>query len=281
MDLSKYRVTLVGGQQLESTAESLKLDCIIRIDDGVVGGLRDTPLTRAERDAVLEKGTDVFWRLADAPAPKLFLADMDATMVMEETIDELAKKFGVGAAVQAITDRAKTGQLEFKEALRQRVAMFKGMPESLLAETAAEIRLMTGAETLMTALRANNVTTILISGGFIYFTGSVGARLGFTHHFSNAFEIVDGHLTGRVMGDILDRAAKRTTLERFMTELGCTRDEVIAIGDGANDLDMLQGAGFGVGYQPKPIVRDTMDQLIVHGDLSTLRYPLGNSFLNL
>lgn len=204
------------------------------------------------------------------PAPKkLLISDMDSTMIEQECIDELADFVGKKEYVAAITERAMRGELVFEEALRERVALLAGLPvEKLQACSLQKITMMRGAKELVAAFKKQGGKCVLVSGGFTFFTERVAKTLGFDEHYANTLEIKDGALTGRVTPPILGKEAKRAELHRQCELLGITPANVIAIGDGANDLPMLQAAGLGIAYHAKPAVQAAVASHINHGDLS-------------
>ncbi len=207
---------------------------------------------------------------------KMLLADMDSTMIRQECIDELAEVAGVGDKVRAVTARAMNGELDFEDALRQRVGQMAGLAESVIDEVLeSRITLARGGPALVATMRANGAHTVLVSGGFTAFAVPVAARLGFDEAQANRLLVVDGRLTGKVEEPILGRAAKVTALEGITARLGITPDEVIAVGDGANDLGMLNAAGAGVALHAKPVVAAECDLRINHGDLTALLYLQG------
>tara|TARA_B100000614_G_scaffold256391_1_gene274865 strand:+ start:291 stop:1187 length:897 start_codon:yes stop_codon:yes gene_type:complete len=207
---------------------------------------------------------------------KLMIADMDSTIVNVETLDELAAHAGVKDKVKSITERAMRGEIDFRGALRERVAMLAGLPATALQETFDHaVGLNPGAETLMATLRAAGVFTALVSGGFTFFTDRIRARLGFDDAQANVLDIVDGHLTGRVREPIINRDGKRTALVELCIRHEFDFSEAIAVGDGANDLPMLQTAGMGVAYHAKPLVAAGAKARIDHGDLTALLYLQG------
>lgn len=207
---------------------------------------------------------------------KLLIADMDSTMIEQECIDELADAAGAGEAVKAITVRAMNGELEFEDALRERVAALKGLPSGVIGEViAARITFMPGGRDLIATMRQNNAYCALISGGFTHFTAYVGAELGFHEHQANELIIKDNLLTGEVASPVLGRDAKVAALQRISDTFGFSVDEAIAVGDGANDVPMLQAAGMGVALHAKPVVKQHVDVQIDHGDLTGLLYLQG------
>jgi len=207
---------------------------------------------------------------------KLLIADMDSTIVCCECIDELADQVGLKPKVAAITERAMRGELDFSSALRERVALLKGLPLEALARVYAErVRLNPGARALTATMRAHGAYTLLVSGGFTYFTQRVADDAGFESHQGNRL-LDDGKaLTGKVAEPILGREAKLAALENSAARLGLTVADALAVGDGANDLDMIKRAGLGVAYHAKPVVAAEARASIVHGDLTSLLYLQG------
>ncbi|MEN0079784.1 MAG: phosphoserine phosphatase SerB [Pseudomonadota bacterium] len=209
---------------------------------------------------------------------RLLLADMDSTIINQECIDELAAEAGVGPRVAAITARAMNGELDFEGALTERVGLLKGLDSAVIDTVLADrITLASGAEILLRTLKANGVYTALVSGGFTAFTSRIAAQLGFDENRANTLETDEGQLTGRAVPPILGRAAKVTALEDLTEKLGITDADVLAVGDGANDLGMLTRAGAGVALHAKPAVAAEVDLRINHGDLTALLYLQGYS----
>jgi phosphoserine phosphatase len=207
---------------------------------------------------------------------KLLLADMDSTMIEQECIDELADFAGLKAHVAKITERAMRGEIEFEPALRERVALLKGLPVSVVEEVLAKhITLTPGGPELVATMRANGAYTCLISGGFTLFTGAVAEMLGFDEHRANELIVRDGKLTGEVKEPILGRAAKLATLIELRESFDLDDIDTLAVGDGANDLDMIQAAGLGVAYHAKPAVAAAAAARIDYGDLTALLYAQG------
>jgi phosphoserine phosphatase len=207
---------------------------------------------------------------------KLLIADMDSTIINCECLDELADMAGIKAKVSAITERAMRGEIDFAAALRERVAMLNGLPLAALERVYAErIRLNPGAKVLVATMRKHGARTLLVSGGFSYFTARVAKDAGF--HSDQANDLLDdgAALTGLVREPILGREAKLAALEKTMSELGISSDETLAVGDGANDLAMIRRAGLGVAYHAKPVVAAAARASIVHGDLTALLYLQG------
>lgn len=209
---------------------------------------------------------------------KMLLADMDSTMIQQECIDELADEAGVGDHVRGITARAMNGELDFNASITERVALLGGLDETVIAKVLAErITLVSGGHVLLATLKANGGYTALVSGGFTAFTQNVAAQLGFDESRANILLIENGKLTGKVALPILGRAAKIEALDQITTKLGLTAADVMAVGDGANDLGMLGHAGTGVALHAKPSVAAQCDVRINHGDLTALLYIQGYS----
>ncbi|MBR0996626.1 MULTISPECIES: phosphoserine phosphatase SerB [Bradyrhizobium] len=207
---------------------------------------------------------------------KLFLADMDSTMIGQECIDELADLVGMKAHVAAITERAMRGEIEFEPALRERVALLKDLPAGVVDEVLAKrITLTPGGRELVATMRAHGAYTCLVSGGFTLFTRAVAAKLGFQENRANELVVRDGKFTGEVKEPILGRAAKLATLVDLMESFDLDDIDSVVVGDGANDLAMIQAAGLGVAYHAKPAVAAAAAARIDHGDLTALLYAQG------
>ena len=209
---------------------------------------------------------------------KLLVADMDSTIINVECLDELADMAGLKPQIAAITERAMRGELEFEAALRERVGMLKGLKLDALEKTYVErVRLNPGAKSLLATMRANGAHTMLVSGGFGYFTQRVAEAAGFHVERGNTLLDDGERLTGEVGTPILGRAAKLQALEEAVTRLGIDFAESMAVGDGANDLAMIQKAGLGVAYHAKPVVAAAAGAAINHNDLTALLYLQGYS----
>jgi len=207
---------------------------------------------------------------------KLFLADMDSTMIGQECIDELADFAGLKAHVAEITERAMRGEIEFEPALRERVALLKDLPVSVIDEVLAKrITPTSGGRELVMTMRAHGAYTCLISGGFTLFTDAVAAMIGFLENRANELLAADGKLTGEVREPILGRAAKLATLVELRESFDLDEIETLVTGDGANDLGMIEAAGLGVAYHAKPAVAAAAAARIDHGDLTALLYAQG------
>jgi phosphoserine phosphatase len=207
---------------------------------------------------------------------KLFLADMDSTMIGQECIDELADFAGLKAHVAEITERAMRGEIEFEPALRERVALLKGLPAGVVDEVLAKrITFTPGGREVVATMRAHGAYTCLISGGFTLFTDAVATAIGFQENRGNRLLVKDGKLTGEVAEPILGRAAKLATLNELRESFDLDDLDTLVVGDGANDLAMIQRAGLGIAYHAKPAVAAGAHARIDHGDLTALLYAQG------
>lgn len=234
----------------------------------------DPVTARAALTGIGEK-VDVIVQLAEGREKKLLIADMDSTMITVECIDELADYAGIKAQIADITERAMRGELDFAGALHERVALLKGLADAAIDQCRTErVKIMPGAKALVRTMKARGARTLLVSGGFTRFTGPVAEEIGFDSAVANVLEIADGALLGTVTVPIVDAARKRAELEAAI-EGGIDRALTLAVGDGANDIPMIQGAGLGVAYHAKPKTREAAGAEIVHGDLSVLLYAQG------
>ena len=208
---------------------------------------------------------------------RLVVLDVDSTLIQDEVIELLAAHAGRGEEVHAVTEAAMRGDIDFTESLRRRVAVLAGLPASVIDEVAREVRLTPGARTLVRTLHRLGFTVALVSGGFTPIVESIAGDLGIRHVRANDLEIADGRLTGRVLGPVVDRAGKAAALREFARAEGLPLSRTVAIGDGANDLDMLQSAGLGVAFNAKPVVRSQADTSVNVPYLDTVLFLLGIS----
>jgi len=207
---------------------------------------------------------------------RLLLADMDSTIIEQECIDEIAAFAGVGERVAAITERAMRGELDFEAALSERVALLRDLPETTLARVADErLSITPGARELVATMRHHGAYCVLVSGGFTFFTGRIARAVGFDENRANTLEIAAGRLTGRPVTPILGRQAKHDTLLELSEKLNIPSSDTLAVGDGANDLAMIEAAGLGVAFRAKPLVNRAADAQVPHGELTDLLFLQG------
>jgi len=244
--------------------------CDIALDAPTGPGLREIAAM-----ALAGRPVDAVLQNADGRRKKLIVADMESTIIVNEMVDELAALVGIGEQVADITRRAMNGEIRFKEALRERVALLGGLEEAALKETCERIVFMPGARALVATMRAHGARCALVSGGFRVFTGYVAPRVGFDWHYANDLVLRDGVVAGTVSEPILGREAKRTALLSLCHELKFELADSIAVGDGANDIDMIEAAGLGVAFRAKPALKAVAPVAIDHGDLSALLYLQG------
>jgi phosphoserine phosphatase len=220
--------------------------------------------------------TDAIVQPTAQRARTLIVADMDSTMITIECIDELADYAGIKPQIAEVTERAMRGELDFESALRSRVALLKGLPEAVIAQCLAErVVIMPGAKELVRTMRAHGGHAVLVSGGFTRFAEPVAAEIGFNRAIANVLGIKDGLLTGDVEGEIVGAATKKQVLEQTRSALGLGVDDSLAVGDGANDIPMIETAGLGVAYHAKPKTAAAAPARIDHGDLTAILYAMG------
>jgi phosphoserine phosphatase len=248
------------------------------IEPGIAADLPfsgDPPSARAALEGLLPK-TDVIVQPEAGRAKRLLVADMDSTMITIECIDELADYAGIKPQIAEITERAMRGELDFEGALDARVALLKGLDAGVIDRCHAErVRIMPGAKALVRTMRAHGARCVLVSGGFTVFADRVAQEIGFDRAVSNRLEIADGALLGTVTRPIVGAAAKRETLVAEAAELGIGHEDVLAVGDGANDIPMIELAGLGVAYHAKPKTAAAAGARIDHSDLTALLYVQG------
>ncbi|WET78216.1 phosphoserine phosphatase SerB [Amycolatopsis sp. QT-25] len=270
-------------------ALDVNIDSIRSVADYPVTGLelfaslaQDTPeadaaLRTALADAAVEAGIDISVERAGLArrAKRLVVFDVDSTLIQGEVIEMLGAHAGVEPQVREITEAAMRGELNFAESLERRVALLEGLPETVLDEVAASIELTPGARTTIRTLKRMGFRCGVVSGGFTKIIQSLVNDLGLDFAAANELEVVDGKLTGRVIGEIVDRAGKATALRRFADEYEISLEQCVAVGDGANDIDMLSVAGMGVAFNAKPALREVADTALSHPYLDAVLFLLG------
>jgi phosphoserine phosphatase len=280
-----YFVTLVAARE----ATSLTQSAIDRVRHAVTGGpptilspgeaaefrTTETPDLEAARRALEGAPVDVLATRARGRRRGLLLADMDSTIVTSETLDELAEEAGIGEKIAAITRRSMNGEIDFQQALRERVVMLKGLDVAALERTWSRTHLTPGAQTLVATMRKHGAMTALVSGGFTFFTARVAALCGFDHHRANTLLDDGATLTGEVAEPILDRDTKLATLRELAALRGVKLGATLAVGDGANDLAMLKEAGLGIAYRAKPVVAAGVSNRVDFADLRALLFAQG------
>jgi phosphoserine phosphatase len=255
-----------------STDPAASLEMIVRAADP--GRLRAALVQAAE-----DTGVDIAVEPAGLRrrSKRLVVLDVDSTLIRDEAIDVLAERAGVGPEVAAITERAMAGHLDFASSLRSRVSLLAGLKMSDLEEVRDQLRLTPGARTFVRTLRRVGYHVGVVSGGFTFFTDRFVTELGLDFAAANELEIVDGTVTGRIVGPILDRPGKAAALTRFAAEYSVPLSQTVAVGDGANDIDMLETAGLGVAFNAKSALRDAADAAVNLPYLDTVLFVLGIS----
>nr|WP_228047235.1 phosphoserine phosphatase SerB [Saccharopolyspora sp. HNM0983] len=297
--LTSTHVVVVLGQPLTARHFSevsrglaeinVNIDSITRVADYPVTGLElqvsapdvdeetDARLTSAMADIAAGNGVDVAVERTGLArrAKRLVVFDVDSTLIQGEVIEMLAAKAGCEPQVREVTERAMRGEIDFAESLRQRVAVLEGLPASVLDEVAADLELTPGARTTIRTLRRLGFHTGVVSGGFTQIIDSLVDDLGLDFADANELEVVDGKLTGRVIGEIVDRPGKAKALQRFAESFGVPPAQCVAVGDGANDIDMLSAAGLGVAFNAKPALCEVADTALSYPFLDTVLFVLG------
>ena len=251
------------------------------LSPGVAADIRfsgpDASTAEKELRAVIgTERVDVFVQADRNRRKRLLIADMDSTMIRQECIDELAAELGLKDRISEITERAMRGEIAFEPALRERVGLLAGLPVSAIGSVLSNrIQLMPGGRTLVQTMKANGAYCALVSGGFTHFTKAVANMIGFDENQANTLLETDGKLSGQVGEPILGRDAKRVRLEYLVAEHGLAFEETLAVGDGANDLAMIERAGTGIAYRAKPAVAEAADLRVDYGDLTALLYLQG------
>ncbi len=268
---------------------NVNIDSIQRVADYPVTGLElqvsapdtgdgsDDALTTAIADLAARTGVDLAVERTGLSrrAKRLVVFDVDSTLIQGEVIEMLAARAGCEEQVREVTERAMRGELDFAESLRQRVGVLAGLPATVLDEVAGQLELTPGARTTIRTLRRLGFHTGVVSGGFTQIIDQLVDELGLDFSAANELEIVDGKLTGRVIGEILDRPGKAKALRRFAESFGVPAAQCVAVGDGANDIDMLSAAGLGVAFNAKPALRKVADTALSYPFLDTVLFVLG------
>jgi phosphoserine phosphatase len=273
---------LPHGRPVDWLDPGIATDIAFLIDDAGDGDAGEQQALLADfaadlRDIIGGAPVDVVIQPHDGRRKNLLIADMDSTMIGQEGIDELADYAGFKDRVAAITERAMRGEIEFEPALRERVALLRGLPVTVIDTVITErIRATPGGATLVATMRANGAYTCVVSGGFTAFTGRLAAALGFDEQRANALLVDgDGRLTGKVAEPVLGRKAKLETLTALRERFHLSLEDTLAVGDGANDIPMIEEAGLGVAFHGKPALKAATGAWIDHGDLTALLYAQG------
>lgn len=267
---------IIDHYNLHYTSDIVWLSKKKAAEQGISGGAHSALINHLRDELAAEK-IDFFITPNENRQKKLLLADMDSTIVEGETLDELADHAGIKDQIAEITARAMNGELNFHDAIKQRVQHLKDLPENALQETREQTKLNPGAKTLVQTMKKSGSTCVLVSGGFTQFTEDIAQKCGFDHHHGNTLEIISEKLTGAVKLPILDKHAKVNFLTNYCTEHNLTPKDCLTIGDGANDLPMLKMAGLGIGYHAKDTVKSEIHNCILYGDLTAALYAQGLS----
>lgn len=270
--IDTVRSQLPSSGEIRWLAPGIAADILFTPDEG-----QDNTVLMERVHGVLKGAAiDIAVQPLEGRRKKLLIADMDSTMINQECIDELAAVLGIKKEVAEITERAMNGEIAFEPALRERVALLEGLPIGVVDTVLkSHITLMPGGKALVRTMRAHGAYTALVSGGFTVFTGPISKVIGFDEHRSNTLIVEDGVLTGEVAEPILGKEAKLASLRELRDAKGLTQTETLAVGDGANDLAMIQDAGLGIAYHAKPAVAAAAHMKVDHGDLTALLYIQG------
>jgi phosphoserine phosphatase len=242
------------------------------VDIGFTGDIQSARVALRSMEVI----ADIVVQQAENRRKMLLISDMDSTMITVECIDELADYAGIKPQIAEITERAMLGELDFVEALKARVQLLAGLDEAIIQRCLSErVEIMPGAETLVKTMTSWGAGTILISGGFTHFSEPVAKQIGFAKSFANQLDIAGGILTGNICGQIVDAAAKQARLAAAAIENGLIQQQTLAVGDGANDIPMIEYAGLGVSYHAKPKAEAAADFAIRHNDLTAMLYAQG------
>ena len=271
-----HMTTIMSACKIEGDLNWLSPDEAFEVTFATPDGFDARQTEDIARNALDGLPIDIAFVPAENRKKMLLVADMDSTMIQQECIDELADIAGVGEQVKQITARTMAGELNFQDSLRQRLALLKGLPEKVIGDVIAErITFTPGGRALVQTMKANEAFTAVLSGGFTHFTGYVAKMLGFDDNQANVLEIEDGKLLGTAIEPIMDQDQKKRSLATLTMMNGFNFGQTLAVGDGANDLPMLQRSSMGVALHAKPVVRDGARYRIDHCDLTALLYLQG------
>ena len=274
--------TILSNAHFEKVADFLKIEvtdiswlCDNKATDMRIESIINIQDVQALRSLLDTDKIDIFCTPSDNRRKRLLIADMDSTIVTSETLDELADEAGIKDQISDITERAMRGEIDFFAAIRERVGLLKGLSTDALKRTLDQTEVSKGAATLVKTMRNHNAFCALVSGGFTYFTQAIADDLEFNVHHGNNLGIQDNALTGEVIEPILDKNTKLELLNKYVTETNIVLKDSVSIGDGANDLMMLEAAGLGIGYHPKPLLEERLVNCIRHTDLTSVLYAQG------
>ena len=278
-----YILTLVAKHTLSSThfdgieAKASKIEWLAKDKAAQVELTETLQVTDVQklRTSLDSREVDIFCTPAENRRKKLLIADMDSTIVTSETLDDLADEAGIKDKVANITERAMRGEIDFFNALRERVGLLKGLPTTALTRTLEHTEISPGAKTLLQTMNHHGAFCALVSGGFTFFTENIAAQLSFDAHHGNILDIENDKLTGQVIDPILDKNTKLELLQHYVEQQKLQIDDTLSIGDGANGLMMLEAAGLGIGYQLKPLLEERLINCIRHTDLTSVLYAQG------